>query len=129
MTLDTILSEMEQRAAQATAGPWIVENREILSDGNIKRFICRLPFDEGVSQDEGPFIAAAREDLPRLCALARAQDAALQVCVTALETLKGYPIARGYPDGPCLDKADHGEVIAALAAAKLDAAGILGPQV
>ena len=33
----------------------------------------------------------------------------------ALETCKRLPIARGYPDGPCLDSADHEEVCAALA--------------
>ena len=33
----------------------------------------------------------------------------------ALEMCKRLPIARGYPDGPCLDRADHEEVCAALA--------------
>jgi hypothetical protein len=46
----------------------------------------------------------------------RRKLAAAEGMAEALETCKRLPIARAYPDGPCLDRADHEEVCAALTA-------------
>lgn len=45
----------------------------------------------------------------------RRKVAAAEGMAEALETCKRLPIARRYPDGPCISKSDHEEVCAALA--------------
>ena len=49
------------------------------------------------------------ETLRRKVVAAEAMAAALALCAS-------LPIARGFPNGPCIDREDHKDVVAALAA-------------
>jgi hypothetical protein len=53
----------------------------------------------------------AMEELARQAEKAEAACAAMR---EALETVASYPVARSYPDGPCLDSSDMAEVKEAL---------------
>lgn len=58
--------------------------------------------------DLGMLCRKLERDLRKCEAGAAAMQEALEMC-------KRLPIARSYPDGPCLDRVDHEEVCAALA--------------
>lgn len=46
----------------------------------------------------------------------RAREKLLAQALEALQTVARYPIARGYPDGPCIDREDMKEIQEAIAA-------------
>lgn len=83
------LADIEARAAAATSGPWTSEyhHQWFLDRG---AHLDGIPFDAFANDAE--FCAAAREDVPRLCAeLRRARY--------LLDALVGLAIADGWQNG------------------------------
>lgn len=84
------LDAIEERARAATPGPWVSEGTLVLGSGGVD-WVCRTASGHGASpaaveEDEAnaTLIAAARSDVPALCAALReaweARDAARALC-------------------------------------------------
>lgn len=94
---DDELRAIEERAAQATPGPWTkCEHRVTVC---VRSAPCHedKSSDEicwDVTSDDAAFIAAAREDVPRLCAEVRRLQGELGKAVELLESVVCGPTPR-----------------------------------
>lgn len=91
--LESILAPIEARAEAATKGPWKFGGsyhfRGFAVDTQIKVDPHNICYDVHKEPDAA-FIAHAREDIPKLIALARSQAEVIAQLVTALEQIHEY---------------------------------------
>lgn len=90
---DDAVGEIEERAAKASSGPWIVTDGQHIDqyaphpDGN--RLLSEGSYDANCHMfgaDDVEFIAHAREDIPALCQTVRVLQAENERLRSALET-------------------------------------------
>lgn len=65
------LDEIEERAAAATPGPWRVDGYAIAAEVDTDSFLEVCSFRGNYADEDMPFVAAARTDVPALVAEVR----------------------------------------------------------
>lgn len=126
MKITEQLDAIEARANAATEGPWVTQSNcdfRVVSDTHT---ICeaspRADRSHGMTQcvRNSAFIAASRQDVPKLCAALREAEEALTKCDQALKELR---VANEARRGRIIHE-EH--VLTCAGKALADIAGILG---